>query len=146
MQNHMEINESNFLYIITNIRQRLFKYLENELAKEGIKDLAPSFGDILFVLDLKGTITMQELARHTIKDKSTISSVVNKLETGGYLTKEKDAEDARFTKLTLTPKAKQLRPVLLGISKKMNARLFDGLSREEKAALFDLMGKVYKNL
>ena len=69
----MKIDESNFLYILTNIRQRLFKFLESELAKENIKEIAPSYGDILFVLDQKGTLTMQEVARHTIKDKSTVS-------------------------------------------------------------------------
>src|ERR1035437_5021466 len=98
----MRINETNFLYTITNIRQRLFKFLEDKLAKKNIQNIAPSYGDILFVLEQKGTITMQELAKHTIKDKSTISSVVNKLEVGGYITKEKDSADARYTKLTLT--------------------------------------------
>lgn len=142
----MEINESNFLYIITNIRQRLFKLLDNELAKNDIKGIAPSYGDILFVLDQKGTITMQELARHTIKDKSTISSVINKLEAGGFILKERDALDGRYTNLILTEKAKKLRPVLFGISKEMNAKLFEGFSAEEKQTLFTLMEKVYKNI
>jgi MarR family transcriptional regulator, organic hydroperoxide resistance regulator len=142
----MEINESNFLYIITNIRQRLFKFLDNELAKKDIKGIAPSYGDILFVLDQKGPITMQEVARHTIKDKSTISSVINKLEAGGFILKERDTSDGRYTNLTLTEKAKRLRPVLFEISKKMNAKLFEGFSEKEKQTLFSLMEKVFKNL
>jgi MarR family transcriptional regulator, organic hydroperoxide resistance regulator len=142
----MEINESNFLYIITNIRQRLFKFLDSELAKKDIKGIAPSYGDILFVLDQKGTITMQEVARHTIKDKSTISSVINKLVSGGFILKERDGIDGRYTNLTLTAKAKKLRPVLFGISKGMNAKLFKGFSAEEKRTLFMLMEKVYKNI
>jgi MarR family transcriptional regulator, organic hydroperoxide resistance regulator len=142
----MDINESNFLYIITNIRQRLFKFLDSELAKNNIRGIAPSYGDILFVLDQKGTITMQEVARHTIKDKSTISSVINKLASGGFILKERDGLDGRYTNLTLTAKAKKLRPVLLGISKEMNAKLFEGFNAEEKQNLFKLMEKVYKNL
>lgn len=89
---------------------------------------------------------MQELAKHTIKDKSTISSVVNKLEAGGYVTKEKDSEDARYTKLSLTPKAKEHKDALMQISEEMNQKLFDGLSNAEKAILFELIGKMYKNL
>ncbi len=142
----MDINESNFLYIITNIRQRLFKFLDNELAKKDIKGIAPSYGDILFVLDQKGSLTMQEVAKHTIKDKSTISSVINKLEAGGFISKERDSLDGRYTNLTLTEKAKKLRPVLFGISSKMNENLFKGFTAEEKTMLFQLMGKVYKNL
>ncbi|MGD0820325.1 MAG: MarR family transcriptional regulator [Desulfomonilia bacterium] len=142
----MEISDTNFLYIITNIRQRLFKFLSKELSKKKIDGIAPSYGDILFVLDRKGTVTLQEVAKHTIKDKSTISSVINKLESGGYIMKEKDVSDGRYTYLTLTAKAKKLRPVLFQISKKMNTKLFEGFSEEEKQTLFRLIEKVYKNL
>ena len=142
----MEISDTNFLYIITNIRQRLFRFLSKELSKKDIEGIAPSYGDILFVLDRKGTVTLQEVAKHTIKDKSTISSVINKLESGGYIMKEKDVSDGRYTYLTLTAKAKKLRPVLFEISKKMNTKLFEGFSEEEKETLFRLIEKVYKNL
>lgn len=142
----MQITEANFLYTLTNIRQRLFRFLGSELGKKGIEGIAPSYGDILFVLDKEGPLTMQEVARHTLKDKSTISSVINKLEALGYIVKEKDAVDGRCTNLTLTPKAASLRPVLFEISKKMNAGLFEGFSDEEKQTLFRLMGKVYRNL
>ena len=142
----MEIKDSKFLYVLTNIRQRLFTFLEKELAKENITGIAPSDGDILYVLDRKGTITLQELARHTIKDKSTISSVVKKLEASGYVTKERDVRDARRTNLRLTSEARRLRPVLFEISRRMNAKLFRGFTEEEKIILFTLIGKVYRNL
>ena len=142
----MAIGEANFLYTITSIRQRLFKLLRRELAEHGIEGIAPSYGDILFVLDQKGAITPQEVARHTIKDKSTVSSVINKLEAGGYISKAKDGRDGRSINLTLTPRAVRLRPVLLAISKKMNARLFEGFSTEEKQTLFRLLEKIYRNL
>lgn len=142
----MAIREDNFLYTITSIRQKLFKLLRRELTEHGIADIAPSYGDILFVLDRKGAVTPQELARHTIKDKSTVSSVINKLEAGGYIAKAKDNRDGRSINLTLTPKAAQLRPELLAISKKMNARLFTGFSEEDKQTLFRLLEKVYRNL
>ncbi len=60
--------------------------------------------------------------------------------------KEKDAADGRYANLTLTPKADRLRPVLYGISKKMNAKLFEGFTEDEKQTLFRLMEKMYGNL
>ena len=138
----MDINETNFLYTLTNIRQRLFRLLNRELSDRGIEGVAPSWGDVLYVLDLKGTTTLQEVANHTIKDKSTISSIINKLEAGGYIVKEKDTTDGRYT----NPRAKKLRPALLKISGKMNARLFEGFSEDEKQTLFRLMEKIYRNL
>jgi DNA-binding MarR family transcriptional regulator len=142
----MDITENNFLYTITAIRQRLFRFLKRELAKTHLEDIAPSYGDILFVLERKGPITIQELAKHTLKDKSTISSVINKLEASGYIEKKKDAGDARSINLILTPKAISLRPILTDISEKMNAKAFEGLTTAEKAMLFELMQKVYRNL
>ena len=53
---------------------------------------------------------------------------------------------ARFTNLTLTPKAVALRLVLFAISEKLNAKMFEGLTNAEKTMLFELMGKVYRNL
>ena len=142
----MQISEANFLYTLTSIRQRLFAFLRRELSKKAIDGLAPSHGDILFVLDRKGPITMQDLARRPLKDKSTVSTVSNRLEALGYIVKEKDAADGRYANLTLTPKADRLRPVLYGISKKMNAKLFEGFTEDEKQTLFRLMEKMYRNL
>ncbi len=142
----MKVNETNFLYTLTSIRQRLFKFMEKELADRNISGVAPSYGDVLFALDQKETQTVQEVVKYTNKDKSTISSVINRLETNGYIRKEKDASDARITNLTLTPKAKKLKPVLFKISDKMNSKIFEGLSTAEKETLFELMGKILNNL
>ncbi len=142
----MPISETNFLYSITSIRQRLFRFLVRELSLRGIEDIAPSHGDILFVIDRKGTVTLQEVARHTLKDKSTVSSVVNKLEAAGYIVKERDTVDGRCTNLTLTPKAQSLQPALSDISKRMQTRLFEGFTPEERQTLFRLMEKLDKNL
>lgn len=142
----MKINETNFLYSITSIRQRLFKFMEKELSNRNVEGIAPSYGDVLFVLDQKECQTVQDVVKYTNKDKSTISSVLNKLETNGYIRKDKDTNDARITNITLTPKAKKLRPILYEISKDMNNRMFDGLSETEKETLFKLMGKIINNL
>ncbi|MFA6010166.1 MAG: MarR family transcriptional regulator [Desulfobacteraceae bacterium] len=120
--------------------------MEKELADRNISGVAPSYGDVLFALDQKETQTVQEVVKYTNKDKSTISSVINRLEANGYICKEKDVSDARITNLTLTPKAKKLKPVLFEISGKMNAKIFEGLSTTEKETLFELMGKILNNL
>jgi DNA-binding MarR family transcriptional regulator len=142
----MKINETNFLYSLSSIRQRLFKFLGKELSDKNIDDVAPSYGDVLFALDRKDCQTVQDVVKQTYKDKSTISSVINKLETSGYILKEKGETDARITNLTLTLKAKKLRPVLFDISNKMNHKLFQGFTDDEKKTLFKLMEKVLKNL
>lgn len=141
----MDINQNNFLYILSKIRQRLFAFLEAELANNNINDISPSYGDVLFVLDRNGPLTIQEVARYAIKDKSTVSSVIKRLEESGYVVKEKNEDDGRFVKIRLTPKSKKIKARIWEISDRMNARLFAGLTEEEMSTLFALLGKIYRN-
>lgn len=142
----MRVHEKNVLYTITAIRQGLLRFLGDQLSGAGLDDLAPSWGDILYVLDRKGPLSMQDLARHTIKDKSTVSLVVSRLEELGYIVKEKDPADARKTILRLAPGAMRLRDVLYGISERMNERLFKGFTPKEKKDLFMLLEKLLGNI
>lgn len=142
----MDINQGNFLYTITKIRQRLFGFLENELLKNNVQDIAPSYGDILYILGNHGPLSLQEIARYTSKDKSTVSSVIKKLEESGYVTKVKAEGDARFVKIKLTAKAKKIKSILMAISNDMNEMLFKGLSDEEKDNLFYALSKIYNNI
>jgi DNA-binding MarR family transcriptional regulator len=120
--------------------------MEKELSNRNVEGVAPSYGDVLFALDQKECQTVQDVVKYTNKDKSTISSVLNRLETNGYVRKEKDTIDARITNLALTPKAKKLRPVLYEISRDMNNRIFIGLTHQEKETLFNLMEKILNNI
>lgn len=142
----MIVNQGNFLFVISKIRQRLFSFLETEMAADNITDISPSYGDILFVLDQKGSLTVQEIANYTLKDKSTVSSVITRLEERGYVSKVKVSGDGRYTRIRLTPRAKKLKKHLWKISSEMNARLFEGLNEEEKKQLFELISKIYRNI
>jgi MarR family transcriptional regulator, organic hydroperoxide resistance regulator len=142
----MKVNQDNFLYTLTRIRQRLFAFLEAELAKNNIKDVPPSYGHILFVLDRKGPLTLLDLARYADKDKSTVSSAIKRLEESGYVIKVKGKDDGRSVKIKLTARAKKIRPLVREISGAMNEKLFTGLSVDEKDRLFELIGKVCDNV
>lgn len=142
----MKIHEGNFLYGLTAIRQRLFSFLEDEMAKAGITDIPPSFGDVLFVLERKGPLSLLEIARRTLKDKSTVSNVVGRLEEAGYVTKRRAGEDGRFVTIALTAKAKRRKGKMREISGRMNRKLFNGMTVGEREKLFGLMGRIHDNL
>lgn len=141
----MKTDQGNFLYTLSKIRQNIFAYLEAEMSAKNISGISPSDGDIIFVLDIRGPLTLLEIARYTMKDKSTVSPVIKKLEKSGYVTKEKQEHDGRFVKIKLTARAKKLKPRLLEISGAMNLRIFNGLTEEEKSMLFSLISRVHDN-
>ena len=76
----IKVHRGNFLYTLNSIRQSLFAFLESEMAGENIRDIAPSHGDILYLLDKKGNLNMHDITKLSLKDKSTITSVINHLE------------------------------------------------------------------
>ncbi|OHD72447.1 MAG: hypothetical protein A2W19_13985 [Spirochaetes bacterium RBG_16_49_21] len=142
----MEINQNNYLYIISRIKELLIVILENGLAEKSIKDLFTSDGYVLFILDRKGPLSLKDLARYAVKDKSTVSTVVKRLEKNGYLIKERTKEDARNINIKLTAKAKKIKPQILGISSVMNSKMFKGFSETDKRKLFQLTGRIYDNI
>jgi len=142
----MKVHRGNFLYALSWIRQRLFAYLESEMSKENIDDITPSYGEVLYMLQRKGTVNLSDITRMSHKDKSTITGVINQLEKNGYIIKKRDSEDKRFVYIEPTDKSKKVQPALRNISEKMNSRLFKGLSEEEKETLFKLISKISENV
>ena len=142
----IKVHRGNFLYTLNSIRQSLFAFLESEMARENIRDIAPSHGDILYILDKKGHLHLHDITKLSLKDKSTITSVINHLEKSGYVTKAKDNKDKRLVNIEVTEKARTIKPALAKISEKMNAKMFEGLSAEEKATLFNLMARISHNV
>jgi len=141
----IRVHRGNFLYTLNSIRQNLFAYLESELARQGIHDIAPSHGDILYILDKKGSLHLHDITELSLKDKSTITAVISRLEKNGYVTRILDSADKRLVNIQVTEKAKTIKPALARISEKMNSQLFEGLSAEEKTMLFNLMARVKHN-
>jgi len=142
----IRVHHGNFLYTLNSIRQSLFAYLESELARQGIRGIAPSHGDILHILDKKGTLHLRDLTELSLKDKSTITAVISRLEKNGYVTRVRDSSDKRLVNIQVTDKAETVKPALKKISEKMNSQLFEGLSTEEKNTLFKLMTRVSHNV
>jgi DNA-binding MarR family transcriptional regulator len=141
----MPAPKTHFLFLITRIKQRSLAFLEAELARAGLEEISPAHGDILYVLHRNGPVSLKEIARHTRKDKSTVTGVVQRLEERGYLARERDPEDARVTRVKLTEKAAALAPRLFAVSNRLKARLFRGFSANERETLLRLLAKMERN-
>ncbi len=142
----IRVHRGNFLYTLNSIRQSLFAFLESEMTRENIRDIAPSHGNILYILDKKSRLHLHEITKLSLKDKSTVTSVINHLEKSGYVIKVRGNKDKRLVNIEVTEKGKRIKPALDKISEKMNSKLFEGLSAEEKATLFHLMTRISNNV
>lgn len=130
---------------ISKIKHKIDGFIISELSSQGIEGIVVSHGDILYALFQKEKLTMAEIAGKIDKDKSTVTALVNKLVQYGYVSKERDTEDARVIYVALTAMGKRLEPSFDAISKKVLDVFYKDFSEEEKEVLFRLLSKIEKN-
>ena len=140
------MQEKYIVYFISKIKKKMSKFIERQLIEKGIDDLVPSYGNILTVLyDHEGSLTMKEIGELLGKEKSTITTLVNKLEILGYIEKVKSKDDKRSTFVCLTPKGRSIESSFNEISKEVQKAAYENFSPEEKKELLRLLKKLNQN-
>ena len=131
--------------LIARLHEQSHRWLVGELSRAGLSRLAPSHGDVLALLFLRGEATMHEIAAFAHRTRPTATVLVDKLSDMGLVVREKSAVDARSLVARLTADGEALRPAFKAISRRYRARLYKGLAAEEAATLERLLGKVLAN-
>lgn len=131
---------------VSKIRGEIFNYIEGELKKRGIDGLVVSHGNILDILyDNNGEMTMKEISEGINRSKSTVTQLVDKLLLYGYVTKEVNAEDKRFSYIVLTEKGLGIKKDFKEISDNVIREFFNGFTEEEAEQLLSLLDRVINN-
>ncbi|MEM8553914.1 MAG: MarR family transcriptional regulator, partial [Pseudomonadota bacterium] len=79
------------------------KAMEFDTAKVG-----PGGAILLLTLDEIGTVSMQDLARSLVRDKSQMTRAVHALEVKGMVTRQQSEDDNRVTLVSITDKGRGL--------------------------------------
>ena len=131
---------------IAKIRSEVFDYIECELRKRGIEGLVVSHGNILDILyDNNGKLTMKEISEGINRSKSTVTQLVDRLLAGGYVTKESNLEDKRFSYIILTEKGLGMKKDFKEISGNVIKEFFKDFTEEEAKILLSLLDLVINN-
>ena len=132
--------------LISTVRDKANKFISQQLKHRGIEDIVPAHGAIFVSLFRNGELPMGQIAQIIERDKSTVTTLVNKLAGLGYLERRKADTDNRVTLIRLTEKGKSLETDFMDISKNLPARVYDGFSDLEKEILMTLLSRVKNNL
>ncbi|MEN3976839.1 MarR family transcriptional regulator [Emcibacter sp. SYSU 3D8] len=87
-----------------------------------------------------------ELAAILDVGKVTVGGLVERLEQAGWVERRPDTADRRAKRVHLTAKARQLLDGIRQAGHKMNELAFDGLSRQNRRDLFQLLSRIKDNL
>ncbi len=101
---------------------------------------------VLALLALRPGVSANEISQISGVDKAAVSRSVHALVRRGRVLARTDQADSRRVRLTLTPEGQALHDRMILASLEREGLLLDGLSGEERDALFTLLGKLAANL
>jgi len=132
-------------FLIAKIHQITNRIFKQMLKEYEIKELNPGQGRILFALWQNDNISIRELSLKTQLTKSTLTTMLDRLENAGFL-KRKKGKDRRIIKVKLSEKSKNLQKKYLDVSKKMTEVFYGTLTEEEIDEFEDYLRIILDNL
>jgi len=133
-------------FLIAKIRQVSGRIFAQILKENGIDQINPAQGRILFVLWKKDEIPISELAKETQLSKSTLTSMLDRLEKAGHITRIRSEKDRRTILLKLTEKDKSLQKVYNKVSDEMTKIFYREFSQEEIDEFEGYLKRILTNL
>lgn len=131
------INKVNFL------SGRIF----NKLIKEHNNlDINHSQGKILYVVSIYKELSITRLGKELGVSTSTLTSMLDRLESRGYILKKSSKKNNRITLISNTKKADKLIDIFNNVITKMNDTLYDNFEEEEIKLFEKYLEKIYLNL
>ncbi len=139
-----QLREGGFL--IAKIHHLSGRILAKKIKEYELEEINPAQGRILFALWQKDGISIQELAKKTSLEKSTLTSMIDRLEDTGHLVRIPSKEDRRKIIVKLTEKNKNLQNAYMQISKEMTELFYKGLTKKEIDNFEVYLRKIFENL
>ncbi|TGA95822.1 MarR family transcriptional regulator [Sporolactobacillus shoreae] len=118
-------------FLISKVKQISGRIFDKKLKSYDITDLNSAQGRIIFVLWKKNNQSISDLATNTALSKTTLSSMLNRLEQAGHINRAFDKNDKRKTIISLTEKSKLLKRKYEDVSNEMIDLFYEGLSDKQ---------------
>lgn len=119
---------------------------EQVLAQHGIDQFNGAQGRILHILWNEDDIPISELARKTGLAKTTLTSMLDRLEQSGHLQRIFDTRDRRRINIKLTDTAIAMREQYDQVSEVMNELFYEGFTEAEVEVFEQYLQRILTNL
>jgi MarR family transcriptional regulator, organic hydroperoxide resistance regulator len=132
-------------YLISQIHQLSGRIFSKKLRQYDI-DINHAQGRIIFALWKKDEIPINDLAKETALSKSSLTTMLERLEKSGHIARKPSEIDKRITIVCLTDKSSELRRDYQKISDDMVELFYNGFTDEEISEFEISLMKMLKNL
>lgn len=129
--------------LMPNLIREFTKRQKNPLAKGEIS--LPQLLVLNFIKN-KGEAIMSEISRHMATTLSAATGIVDRLVQAHLLTRQRDEEDRRLVKITLTRKGREIVESVERERFLLIKDVFGKLSEKERQSYLEILEKVYRVL
>ncbi len=133
-------------FLISKIKQISGRIFNKKLKNYDLNDLNTAQGRIIFSLWQNDNIPIGELARQTALGKTTLTSMLIRLEQKGYIIRNTDEKDKRKTLIALSEKSRSIEGRHEAVSKEMTLLFYEGLSENQIDEFERTLKRILSNL
>jgi DNA-binding MarR family transcriptional regulator len=133
-------------FLIAQVHQLSGRVFGRILKAHGLGEITPARGRILFALWQRDSVPIQDLSRRTSLSKSTLTAMLDTLESEGHISRFPSSEDRREVLIRLTEKDAALRDAYLGVSAEMEKVAYRNFTRSEIDAFEKALRRILANL
>lgn len=133
-------------FLISQIKQVSGRIFEKMLAEAGVDAFNGAQGRILYILWQEDNIPIIELSHKTGLAKTTLTSMLDRMEAAGLVMRVPSPSDRRQIHIVLTDNARALSGRYDEISEQMNEVYYHGFTEEEVRVFETTLRRVLKNL
>ena len=133
-------------FLVSQIKQIQSRVFDSLLRKYGIEEFNGAQGRILYVLWQEDNLPIVELSRRTGLAKTTLTSMLDRMEATKFLERIYDKNDRRQIRIVLTEKAKALSKKYKEVSDLMNKLFYKGFSDTEITDFEKYLVRILNNL
>ena len=133
-------------FLIAKIHQLSQRIFARILKNAKLTDLNPAQGRIMFVLWREDNISIHELSKRTLLSKSTLTSMLDRLEQAGFIKRVPSKKDRREILIQLADKDKSLQNKYVDVSRDMTKIFYNNFTEQEINDFENYLEKLLDNL
>lgn len=138
------MKQDRLLVLVTALRDQILDEVKKDYLRFGLTNVTPAMGAVLCALKNDHPQSMKEIARQIFRDQSSVTPLVQKLVDLNLAIQERSSLDARESQVRLTTSGKNTRLKIIRAGRKMNARLYKGMSAADRKNLISLLAQLKK--
>jgi len=132
--------------LISQVHQLAGRVFARKLRDHGLEAINPAQGRILFALWKGDGIPIRDLASRTKLQKSTLTSMLDRLEQEGLITRSPSDKDRRVILISLARDHEIIRDLFLQVSQEMIEEFYAGFLPEEIDDFEEKLRRIIRNL